>query len=42
MKRILSVLLVLLLATALPGCTGDKDKGQYKDKDLPRQGPPEK
>jgi hypothetical protein len=41
MKRLLCVLLALILAAPLSGCGGDKDKGINKDKDKPRQAPPE-
>jgi hypothetical protein len=41
MKRILCALLALVLAGTLSGCGGEHDKGINKDRDKPREAPPE-
>jgi hypothetical protein len=41
MKRFLCVLLALVLAGTLSGCGGDRHKGINKDRDKPREAPPE-
>jgi hypothetical protein len=39
MKRLLSLLLMLVLVGVLTGCGGDRDKGINKDRDKPRETP---
>ena len=42
MKRIVCLLLLLASLSLLPGCSGDKDRGVNRHKDLPRAAPTEK
>ncbi len=45
MKKIAGLLTLMLVATVLTGCGGDKDRGMNRPdqrKDLPRAAPPEK
>jgi hypothetical protein len=37
MKRLIAVIL-LLVSVLVSGCSGDADRGKYKDKDRPRSG----